>query len=75
MVNQKRSDILGLVRTKACKRCGGSLSLENDVYGVYIECIQCGANWTKKDLATMTDRDKVKGLRVVQGNTGKTTGR
>jgi hypothetical protein len=38
------------VRTKACKRCGGDLSLEYDEYGVYVECIQCGANWSKKDI-------------------------
>ena len=74
MVNQKRGDLFRLVRAKACKRCGGSLSLERDVYGVFIECIQCGANWTKKDLPTMTDRDKVKRLRVVQANTAKAPG-
>ena len=32
-----------LIRTKACKRCGGDLSLERDKYGAYVECIQCGA--------------------------------
>ncbi|OGN99396.1 MAG: hypothetical protein A2Y89_00545 [Chloroflexi bacterium RBG_13_51_18] len=42
--------MLCLVRTKACKRCGGDLSIECDIYGVYIECIQCGATWTKNDL-------------------------
>ncbi|OGO18477.1 MAG: hypothetical protein A2Z15_07920 [Chloroflexi bacterium RBG_16_50_11] len=45
-----RSKMLCLVRSKACKRCGGDLSIECDVYGVYIECIQCGATWTKNDL-------------------------
>jgi len=42
--------MLCLVRTKACKRCGGDLSLECDIYGVYAECIQCGASWSKNDL-------------------------
>jgi len=42
--------MLCLVRTKACKRCGGDLSLECDIYGVYAECIQCGANWSGKDM-------------------------
>jgi len=42
--------MLCLVRAKACKRCGGDLSIECDVYGVYIECIQCGATWNKNDL-------------------------
>jgi hypothetical protein len=45
-----RSEMLCLIRAKACKRCGGDLSVECDIYGVYIECIQCGATWTKNDL-------------------------
>ncbi|MFC2007139.1 hypothetical protein ACFLVB_00850 [Chloroflexota bacterium] len=32
------------VQTKACKRCGGDLSLESDHYGTYLTCIQCGAS-------------------------------
>ncbi len=39
--------MLRLLRTKACKRCGGDLSLERDEYGVYVECIQCGAVWNE----------------------------
>ena len=46
--------MLCLVRTKACKRCGGDLSLECDIYGVYAECIQCGATWSKKVMAPLT---------------------
>jgi hypothetical protein len=42
--------MLCLIRAKACKRCGGDLSIERDVYGVFIECIQCGAIWNKNDL-------------------------
>jgi len=42
--------MLTLVRAKACKRCGGDLSIECDVYGVFIECIQCGATYSKNDL-------------------------
>lgn len=42
--------MLSLIRRKACKRCGGDLSVECDIYGVYIECIQCGATWSKEDL-------------------------
>ncbi len=33
----------GLIRIKACKKCGGDLFLENDTYGTYYVCIQCGA--------------------------------
>ncbi len=44
--------MLCVIRSKACKRCGGDLSLECDIYGVYIQCIQCGATWSKQDLAS-----------------------
>ena len=39
------------IRFKACKKCGGDLSLEQDKYGKYFECIQCGAALSAKDLA------------------------
>jgi hypothetical protein len=42
--------MLYVVRSRACKRCGGDLSLECDTYGVYIQCIQCGASYNKEDL-------------------------
>jgi hypothetical protein len=42
--------MLGLIKRKSCKRCGGDLSIECDIYGVYIECIQCGATYSKDDL-------------------------
>jgi hypothetical protein len=50
--------MLSLIRAKACKKCGGDLSLECDIYGVYIQCIQCGANFSKEDLLTMTDKTR-----------------
>lgn len=40
--------MLCLVRMKSCQRCGGDVSLECDIYGVYAECIQCGATWQQK---------------------------
>jgi hypothetical protein len=42
--------MLSLIKRKSCKRCGGDLSIECDIYGVFIECIQCGATYTKDDL-------------------------
>jgi hypothetical protein len=42
--------MLSLIRRKSCKRCGGDLSIECDVYGVFIECIQCGATYNQNDL-------------------------
>jgi hypothetical protein len=44
--------MLWVLRTRGCKRCGGDLSLECDIYGVYIQCLQCGASYNKDDLLT-----------------------
>ena len=44
------------IRTKACKRCGGDLSLEQDKYGTYVECIQCGAIWNEIEMIYPTTR-------------------
>jgi hypothetical protein len=63
--------MLCVIRPKACPRCKGDLSLECDIYGVYIECIQCGANWNQKDVTLNKIRDAV---RVVKTRT-LTTGR
>lgn len=27
---------------KACKRCGGDMHINRDIYGEYKECLQCG---------------------------------
>ena len=51
------------IRTKACKRCGGDLSLERDKYGSYVECIQCGATWS--DLSLMYPNTQVASERQV----------
>ena len=48
--------MLCLVKMKACKRCGGDLSLESDRYGTYFGCIQCGASWNESDLMPPSTR-------------------
>ncbi|MGD0795176.1 MAG: hypothetical protein ABR958_06285 [Dehalococcoidales bacterium] len=58
--------MLCLIRSKACKKCGGDLSLECDVYGVYIQCIQCGANWNKEDLLTPAVKNSENSLKAVK---------
>ena len=32
-----------MIISGACQRCGGDLALERDRFGVYMSCIQCGA--------------------------------
>ena len=46
------------MRTKACKRCRGDLSLEHDKYGTYVECIQCGAIWNEIEMIYPPARKK-----------------
>ena len=37
--------MLTSIRIKGCKRCGGNLYLERDQFGIYVSCIQCGAEY------------------------------
>jgi hypothetical protein len=46
---EAQKKMLSIIRSKSCKRCGGDLSIECDIYGVYIECIQCGATFHKNE--------------------------
>ena len=56
--------MLSVIRKKGCKRCQGNLSVESDVYGVYIQCIQCGATYTEKDIREMVRQDAENALRA-----------
>ena len=31
-----------MIRLKGCTKCGGDINLENDMYGYYVSCLQCG---------------------------------
>ena len=64
-----------IIRAKACKRCGGDLSLECDIYGVYIQCIQCGANWTREDLSQHIAESIEKHARTVKARAAVANGR
>ena len=49
----KESVMFHLIKSKGCQRCGGDLFLEQDEYGIYISCIQCGtvhAEYSYKEL-------------------------
>jgi hypothetical protein len=67
--------MLCVIRAKACKRCGGDLSLECDIYGVYIQCIQCGATFNQKDLAHPSAREMADALKAVKARPAAVTGR
>ena len=38
--------------------------MESDVYGVYVQCIQCGATYTEKDLQEMIREDMAKAIKA-----------
>ena len=48
-----------LVGIKACKRCGGDLFLERDLYGTYTTCIQCGASLNKYEMKYTSPRRRL----------------
>jgi hypothetical protein len=58
--------MLYVIRAKACKRCGGDISLECDIYGVYVQCIQCGATWSEQDLAVPGARELKNSLKAIK---------
>jgi hypothetical protein len=70
-----RRNMLCIIRAKACKRCGGDLSVECDIYGVYIQCIQCGATWNKADLAVPGAREIKNSLKAIKVNKSTTAGK
>jgi hypothetical protein len=67
--------MLCVIRAKACKRCGGDLSLECDIYGVYIQCIQCGATWSREDLTLSTTRELEDSTRAIKARPVVNNGR
>jgi hypothetical protein len=48
--------MVSLIRSKACKRCKGDLFVEYDEYGLYVECVQCGATYGERDLHSLLDK-------------------
>ncbi|MCX7912279.1 MAG: hypothetical protein N2506_04885 [Dehalococcoidales bacterium] len=58
--------MLYVIRPKACKRCGGDLSLECDHFGTYVQCIQCGATYSASDNALYDARVIARSLRATR---------
>ncbi len=56
--------MLSIIRSKACRRCRGDLSLEADVYGAYIQCLQCGATYSEEEFRTAIEEAKKTALRA-----------
>ncbi len=57
-----------MVYFKACPRCGGDMQVQDDVYGEYIECLQCGyvtypqkgsSRWEEQPIPTRGRKKKV----------------
>jgi hypothetical protein len=65
--------MLKVIRKQACRRCQGHLSIESDIYGVYVQCVQCGASYTEKDLREMLARDREAALKARPAGSPVTT--
>ena len=31
-----------MIRFKGCTKCGGDVHMQNDMFGYYVSCLQCG---------------------------------
>ena len=56
--------MLKVIRRRGCRRCQGNLSVESDVYGIYVQCLQCGATYTEQDLREMVARDRENAIKA-----------
>ena len=43
-------------KTNPCRRCGGSLSIENDQFGTYLRCLMCSRETELQQAQGMTFR-------------------
>jgi len=66
--------MLNLIRKKGCRRCHGNLSIESDIYGIYVQCIQCGAQYTEKDLREMIAQDIANAVKARSATPAPATG-
>ena len=52
---------------KACPRCRGDVKYERDVYGRYLECLQCGFLLSSKSEETTASSEKSTGEKAAGG--------
>ena len=50
---------------KACPRCRGDVKYERDVYGRYLECLQCGFLLSSKSEDAKASSEKSTGEKAV----------
>jgi len=51
-----------LIKSKGCQHCGGDLFLEQDEYGIYVSCLQCGtvhAEYSNQELKDLSPKQLV----------------
>lgn len=59
-----------MIYFKACPRCHGDVNVVNDLFGKYLECLQCGHEMNIKQPATSrlwevpTDKPKAAKVKV-----------
>ncbi|MFC1970881.1 hypothetical protein ACFLV0_02965 [Chloroflexota bacterium] len=55
-ISPKQEQKIDTLEKESIQVAGETLSLECDTYGVYAQCIQCGATWSKHDMMTTTQK-------------------
>lgn len=52
---------------KACPRCRGDVKYERDIYGPFLECLQCGFQISSRSEGIKASSEKSTGEKVAGG--------
>ena len=52
-----------MIEFKACSRCRGDVKINQDIYGVYRQCLQCGRTQDVQPVAAGADKREAVGSR------------
>ncbi len=52
---------------KACPRCRGDVKYERDIYGRYLECLQCGFLLSSRSEEVKASSEKSTGEKAARG--------
>jgi hypothetical protein len=64
-----------MIWLKACPRCRGDLTLQSDMYGSYLACIQCGGEFEEAEFRKVSaSAPYVSTARSVPGPAGRRLG-
>ena len=58
-----------MIHFKACPRCRGDVHVSSDIYGRYMECLQCGYEYeaAEEGARALPDLEEAQGVKVEAG--------